>query len=64
MKPLKVRVAYGKTINIGNYESIKLHYEVEVEFDRDEDTVPLAIDTTREYLKEKMATDIAENKHK
>ncbi len=64
MKPTKVRVRYGRTINIGNYESIRLDYEVEVELDREEDTVPLAIDTTRDYLKEKMAADVAENKHK
>jgi len=64
MKPTKVRVAYARTINIGNYESIKLHYEVEVELDRDEDSVPIAIDTTRDYLKDKMATDIKESKHR
>ena len=64
MKPLKVRVRYGKTINTGNYESIRMDYEVEVELDRDKDSVPTAIDTTRDYLKGKMAADIKESKHK
>ena len=64
MTPLKVRVRYGKTINIGNYESIRMDYEVEVELDRDEDSVPTAIDTTRDYLKDKMAADIKESKHR
>ena len=64
MTPKKVRVRYGRTINIGNFESIRMDYEVEVELDRDEDSVPIAIDTTRDYLKDKMAADIKESKHK
>ena len=64
MKLLRVRVRYGKTINMGNFESIRMDYETEVELDRDKDSVPTAIDTIREYLKDKMAADIKESKHK
>ncbi|RLD82417.1 MAG: hypothetical protein DRJ15_01560 [Bacteroidetes bacterium] len=64
MTPKKVRVRYGRTINIGNFESIRMDYEVEVELDSPEDTVPLTIDTTRDYLKDKMAADVAEGNHK
>ena len=63
MTPLKVRVRYGKTINIGNYESIRMDYEVEVEL-RAGDDVSEALDTTRDYIKDKMAADIKESKHK
>jgi len=41
-----------------------MDYEVEVELDSPEDTVPLTIDTTRDYLKDKMAADVAEGNHK
>jgi len=63
VKPLKVRVRYGRTINIGNYESIRMDYEVEVEL-RAGDDVSEALDTTRDYLKDKMVADIKESKHK
>ena len=33
MKITKVSVSYGRTINMGNYESLRLEYSAEVELD-------------------------------
>lgn len=32
-KPAKLRIAYGKTINLGNYESQRLDIEMEISID-------------------------------
>jgi hypothetical protein len=35
MKTTKVSVSYGRTINMGNYESLRLEYSAEAEIDDD-----------------------------
>ena len=57
MKAIKVRVSVGATINLGNYESLKIAYDVEAEL-AEGDSVKDSIDKARDLMTEKVREDL------
>lgn len=57
MNITKVRVSLGATINLGNYESLRLEYSQEAELTGTESPVSV-IDTLRDGLAEKIQADL------
>lgn len=60
MKPTEITVNFGVTKNMGNFESLRLDYQMKVELGPGEKPGPV-IDDAREYLANKMKTDIDAN---
>ncbi|MGD1831018.1 MAG: hypothetical protein ACPKM1_15765 [Spirochaetaceae bacterium] len=58
MKAKQIAVRFGVTKNMGNYESLRMDYEMVVHLDP-EDKPSEAIDHARNYLNKKMKQDIA-----
>jgi len=52
-----VNVKVGATINLGNYESLRLDYGMEAELEEG-DTPSQAIDKIRDHLTKKMKADL------
>jgi len=60
MKPTKISVNFGITKNMGNYESLRLDYQMDVDLGPGE--MPgTTIDEAREYLRLKMLKDLEES---
>lgn len=57
MKATKVTVNVGITKNMGNYESLRLDYQMEVALGADDKPGP-SIDEARDYLTTKMKADL------
>ena len=53
MKVKLVHVSYGRTINLGNYESLKLEFGVDVELEKDQ-APETALHDLRHYLREQV----------
>jgi hypothetical protein len=59
MKPVKIRVSYGETIQPVKFEALRVGYEVELELDEEEAENALdLLDATRETLKRKVKAAI------
>ena len=59
MKATKVRVSVGATINLGNFESLKIAYDIEADMDKAGESVNNCIDTLRDHLTEKVREDLS-----
>lgn len=57
MKITDIEVRVGVTVNLGNYESLRVDYQARAEIEEGEKASEV-IDKTRNYLKKKMAEDL------
>lgn len=57
MKITEVEARLGVTVNIGNFESVRLDYQVRAQLEEGESAVE-AIDKSRDWLKAKITTDL------
>ena len=57
MKPESITVNVGVTKNMGNYESLRMDYQMKVELGPDDKPGP-SIDSARDYLFDKMKRDL------
>jgi hypothetical protein len=56
MKPSKISVSYGRTINTGNFNSVRLDASIEVELE-DGDTATAAYDKAFEIVKAQVGSE-------
>lgn len=65
MKPIKIRVSYGETVQPVKFEALRIGYEVELELDEDEadnalDLLEATHQTLKKKVKEAIKADIKE----
>ena len=58
MEVNKVRASVGVTVNLGNFESLRLEYSAEAELNSPTDAVYPALDVLREDLIAKLQEDL------
>lgn len=60
MEAKRIGVRIGITKNLGNYESLRIDYEMVVDLNLEEDKPGTSIDMAREYLFRKLKKDLTE----